>query len=323
MFIPFVNSDAPPGRLLIVAGPTAAGKTRLSLELARRFDGEIVSADSRLFYRGLNIGTAKPNAAERALVPHHLIDICDLGETVSLAQFQQAAYAAIDDIVARGRLPILVGGTGQYVMALIEGWGIPEVAPRPRLRRALSALGEGEAIRWLAALDPLAAERIDSRNLRRVVRALEVTLTTGRRMTDLQRKSPPPYNSAIIGLTLDRDTLYARIDERVDRMMEQGLLAELEVLLAGGLNRRAPALSSLGYRQLLAYLDGDISLEAAVERIKYETHRFARQQATWFRPDDPRIAWFDATDPDALARQATAYAQIWLSDAKSAGPHNL
>lgn len=296
--------------LLVLVGPTAVGKTALSLELARLFNGEIISADSRLFYRGMDIGTAKPTAAERGLVPHHLIDLCDPDETLSLGQYQRLAYRTIDDIQTRGRLPILTGGTGQYVWALVEGWGIPEVAPRPTLRAALESLGPDELNRWLAALDPAAAGRIDPRNLRRVVRALEVTLVAGTPISKLQRKSPPRYDIRIIGLFRERTDLYRRIDDRVDGMMAAGLLGEVIALREAGYGQGAPPMSGLGYRQLLAYLAGEMSLEAAVERVKFETHRFARQQATWFRQDDPRIQWFDADD----AGRVITTVQEWLDE---------
>jgi tRNA dimethylallyltransferase len=303
---------AEPSRpLLVLVGPTAVGKTALSLELAQRFDGEIVSADSRLFYRGMDIGTAKPTPAERAAAPHHLIDLVDPDETISLGQYQRLAYRTIDDVLSRGRLPILAGGTGQYVMAVVEGWGIPEVAPRPALRAALERLGGAEAARWLAALDPPAAARIDPRNVRRVVRALEVILVTGRRMSALQRKTPPPYNVCLVGLRRDRASLYARIDARVDDMMATGLLDEVRQLRDAGYADEPP-LSGLGYRQLLAHLRGETTLDEAVARVKFETHRFARQQATWFRADDPRIVWFNLDEPAAEAA-VIAYVADWLA----------
>jgi len=298
--------------LLVLVGPTAVGKTALSLALARRFDGEIISADSRLFYRGMDIGTAKPTPAERAATPHHLIDICDPDETLSLGQYQRLAYAAIDSALARARLPILVGGTGQYVMAVVEGWGIPEVAPQPALRAALAALGEAEAARWLAALDAPAAGRIDPRNARRVIRALEVILVTGRRMSEAQRKTPPPYDTAVIGVSRRRPSLYARIDARVDTMMAAGLLDEVRRLHDAGYAEEPP-LSGLGYRQLLSHLRGEMGLEEAVSRIKFETHRFARQQATWFRANDARIVWFDLEEPAASAA-VVDHVAAWLEE---------
>jgi tRNA dimethylallyltransferase len=297
--------------LLILAGPTAVGKTAISLELAKRFGGEVISADSRLFYRGMDIGTAKPTPAERAAVPHHLIDLCDPDETISLGQYRRLAYRAIDDVLARGRLPILVGGTGQYVMAVIEGWGIPEVAPQPELRAALELLGGDEAARWLRALDPDAAARIDTRNVRRVIRALEVTLTTGRPISALQRKTSPPYDTLILGLARGRRSLYERIDARVDAMMAGGLLEEVRRLLEAGYGRELPSMSGLGYRQLATHLAGEMTLEEAIERIKFETHRFARQQATWFRGDDPRITWFDLDEGVATTR-VIAFVERWL-----------
>ena len=273
-------------------GPTAVGKTALSLELAHQFPLEIVSADSRLFYRGMDIGTAKPSLAERTAVPHHLIDICSPAETITLGAYQRLAYAAIHDIQARGRLPLLVGGSGQYVRAVVQGWGIPELPPQPALRTALERLDGDELARWLAALDPEAAQRIDRRNLRRVIRALEVTLVKGRPISELQRKRPPGYPILQIGLDCDRDALYGRIDQRVDGMMAAGLLAEVAHLVSLGYGRDCPPLSGLGYRQLLDYLAGESSLAEAVERIKFETHRFVRQQYTWFRRDDPALHWF-------------------------------
>lgn len=301
--------------LLVLVGPTAVGKTALSLHLARRLNGEIVSADSRLFYRGLDIGTAKPSPAERSAVPHHLIDICNPDETLTLGEYQRLAYRTIDAILARGRLPVLVGGTGQYVAAIVEGWGIPEVAPRPELRAALESLGGGEAARWLVTLDPTAARRIDPRNLRRIIRALEVTLVTGRPVSELQRKTPPPYDIRMIGLGRDRRSLYRRIDARVDAMMAAGLLDEVRRLRDGGYGAGLPSMSGLGYRQLMAHLAGETSLDEAVERIKFETHRFARQQATWFRRDDSTIAWFDL-DEDEEPEEAVAAVEEWLAAAE-------
>lgn len=281
------------GPLLVILGQTAVGKTALSIKIARSVDGEIISADSRLFYRGMDIGTAKPTAEERRAVPHHLIDICTPDETVTLGAYQRLAYQTIDRVLANGRLPILAGGTGQYIRAVVEGWGIPEVPPHEPLRASLEALGGETLARWLQTLDPLAAQRIDPRNVRRVIRALEVTLRTGVPISTLQKKTPPPYEILQVGLTRPRDELYERIDARVDQMMADGLLDELRTLAAAGYDRSLPSMSGLGYRQLWAYLDDEMTLDEAVERIKFETHRFSRQQNNWFRVDDPSICWFN------------------------------
>ncbi len=298
--------------LLVIVGATAVGKTALSLKIAQQFQGEIVSADSRLLYKGMDIGTAKPTLAEQSVAPHHLVDVCQPDETLTLAEYQRLAYAAIDEIQANGRLPILIGGTGQYVRAVVEGWGIPEVAPHPLLREALAKLGGLELARWLNVLDPAAAEKLDPRNVRRVIRALEVTLLKGCPISELQRKAPPPYQIVQIGLHRDRAALYQRIDERVDLMMAAGLLDEVQGLRNAGYGRTLPSMSGLGYRQLLAYLDGEMSLDEAVERIKFETHRFARQQATWFRLDDVLIQWFDAGEMESIEAAVLSFVGDWL-----------
>ncbi len=313
------TTAAPLDPLIVIVGPTAVGKTVLSLRLAHALGGEIISADSRQVYRGMDIGTAKATPQERALVPHHLIDIVDPDETLTLAQFQRLAYAAIDDILGRGRLPFLVGGSGQYVRAVVEGWGVPQVPPNEPLRAALARLDTEELARWLQTLDPVSAGRIDPRNRRRVVRALEVTLVTGRPISALQRKSPPPYRILQIGLTLPRPLLYQRIDARVDRMMEAGLLDETR-RLAERYGWAVPAMSGLGYAQLGAYLRGETPLEAAIAAIKKETRRFVRHQANWFKADDPHIRWFDARDPDRLAAQVQACVLTFLHQGQDEAP---
>lgn len=302
---------APQPPLLVIAGPTAVGKTALSLALARRFDGDVISADSRLFYRGMDIGTAKPTAAERGEVPHHLVDIREPDETISLGEYQELAYTAIGAVHRRGRLPILVGGTGQYVNAVVEGWDIPRVPPQPQLRAALERLGGEELNRWLQALDPRAAAKIHPHNVRRVIRALEVTIGSGRPISEQQRRRPPAYDILILGLDAARDTLYERINRRVDQMMAEGLLDEVKRLHEAGYGWRLPAMSALGYQQLGAHLRGELSLDEAVERIKFETHRFVRRQYTWFRRDDPRIHWLDVGDEDYTVRAAALVAG-WL-----------
>ncbi len=302
--------------LLAIVGQTAVGKTALSLALAQQFQGEIVSSDSRLFYRGMDIGTAKPSPAEQAIVPHHFIDICDLDETLTLGEYQEKAYRVIDDCHQRGKLPMLVGGTGQYFKAVVEGWGIPRVPPQPDLRAALEKIDRLELARWLAVLDPQAAVAIHPHNTRRIVRALEVTFVKGIPISTLQAKSPPPYDMFVIGLDRDRADLYRRIDGRVDQMMKAGLLDEVQALLDQGYNWQTPAMSGLGYRQFQPYLDGVCRLADAVEKIKTETHRFARQQNTWFRRDDERIHWFAADTAD-LIHQVERHVQAWLAEKTS------
>lgn len=286
--------------LIAIVGPTAVGKTAISLRLAGDLDGEIVSADSRQIYRGLDIGTDKASPAQQAQAPHHLLDVVAPDQVLTLAQYQHAAYLAIDEIHARGRQPLLVGGTGLYVRAVLEGLGIPEVAPDEPLRLELEAYaadhGSLALHGRLAALDPVAAARIDHRNVRRVIRALEVCLLTGRPISEMQAATPPPYRLLRIGLTRPRAALYARIDRRVDEMMAAGLLAETQRLLEAGYAPQLPALTGLGYRQMIQYLQGEVDYDAAVAAIKQQTHRFVRQQSTWFRLDDPRIVWFDLED---------------------------
>jgi len=292
--------------LIAVLGPTAVGKTALSLHLAETFNGEVVSADSRQVYRGLDTGTAKATPEERRCVPHHLLDLVDPDQPLTLAEYQRLAYATIEDILRRGRLPLLVGGSGLYVRAVLEGWTIPGVEPNAALRAALEREAEerGEAAlhHWLAALDPQAAARIDPRNVRRVVRALEVCLTAGRPISALQARRPPPYRILRLGLTMPRELLYRRLDQRVERMMAQGLVEEVQGLVARGYSLTLPAMSGLGYRQIGLYLQGEITLEEAVALIKRETRRFVRQQYTWFRLDDAAIRWLDASLPDCGER---------------------
>ncbi len=295
--------------LVGLVGPTAVGKTALAVRLAEAVGGEIVSADSRQVYRGMDIGTAKATLGEQSRVPHHLIDVVDPDETLGLAQFQAMAYTAIADITARGRVPFLVGGTGQYVMAVVEGWQVPRVAPDEELRTALyhqaKQEGAGALHARLQELDPAAADRIDPRNVRRVVRALEVYLTTGQPISEQQVKRPPPYRILLIGLTLSRTQLYRRIDERVEQMIEAGLEDEVRRLVSAGYGFDLPAMSGVGYGQFAPYLAGEASLADVVAGIKRATRRFVRHQSNWFRRDDPRIHWVHAEHdpyPRTLAR---------------------
>jgi len=296
------NTQYPIPNLLVIVGPTAVGKTALALDLARRLSGEIVSADSRQIYREMDIGTAKPTRKEQLLAPHHLLDIVAPDEPYTLAQFQADAYAAIDGILAHGKLPLLVGGTGLYVRAVVEGLRIPRVPPDKELRAQLARQDRLALFERLRELDPEAAARIDPRNVRRTIRALEVCLTTGERFSELGRASPPPYRITQIGLTMSRPELYARIDARVDRMMEQGLVAEVETLVKRGYSWSLPSMSGLGYREIGAYLRGEVLIDEAVANIKRDTRDFVRRQYAWFRLKDERIRWFDGTDVVEIER---------------------
>ena len=305
--------------IICVVGPTAVGKTALAVELAKRFGGEVVNADSRQVYRGMTIGTAKATESEQAAAPHHIVDILDPPESFGLGLFLECAADALRDIRERGRLPIVCGGTGQYIWALAEGQQLAAVPPDPEFRAALEAEAEqngAEALhRRLAEVDPARAAALDARNVRRVIRALEIHHVTGRLPSELQPVSTQAGNSLVLGLTMPRDALYRRIDERVDRMMADGFLREVEDLRAAGFPMKVGPLNSPGYRELSQYLDGDLSLGEAVARTKTQTHRLARRQYAWFKLSDPRICWLAADDPGLTERASDAVSE-YLN-----GPH--
>jgi len=273
--------------VLFIIGQTAVGKSALALNVAAHYDGEIISADSRQIYRQMDIGTAKPTPAELAQVPHHLIDVVAPDQVFTLAQYRDAALTEIAAITARGCLPMVVGGTGQYLAALLEGWSIPELPPNEALRAELEARaardGGADLYAQLQTIDPVAAATIHATNVRRVIRALEVCLSTGQPFSQLRQREELTFDPRVVWLTSDTPTLYARIDQRVDAMMQAGLLAEVEALLAAGYGWELPAMSGIGYREFMPYFAGESSLAAVVERIKFDTHAFARRQATWFR----------------------------------------
>ncbi len=299
-------------KIVAIVGATATGKTSLAQRLAVELGGEVVSADSRQVYRYMDIGTAKPGREARETVPHHLVDVVDPDDTYSLALFVRDTHKAISEILARPAVPIVVGGTGQYVWALLEGWQVPEVPPDTVLRQALEARAEsGEAAALyeeLARLDPSAAERIDRRNVRRVIRAIEVHHADPRHAARHERREPG-FEALVIGLELERQDLYARINQRVDEMIAAGWLEEIKGLLERGYGPDLPSMSSLGYRELCGHLAGETSLDEAVVDIKTRTRRFARQQHAWFRADDRRISWFQASDEgfDRAAETAKVY----------------
>lgn len=294
-------------RLLAIVGPTATGKTNLSLRLAKMLPVEIVNGDSRQVYRGMDIGTGKPAREQRALVQHHLFDVVDPDEEFHVAIYKRLATAAIGQIQKRGRLPVLVGGSGQYVWSVVEGWTVPEVAPDPSLRRNLEteARMQGDALLHLrlAQIDPEAAARIQPSNVRRVIRALEIYYHSRQKPSDvLWRKRCPQWQVLMVGLTLRRADLYERIDRRIDRMIAEGLVDEVKWLVGQGYQLDLPSLSSIGYREIGRYLQGEVTLDQAVKSAKMNTHRMARHQYSWFRLGDPRIHWFCAADPGDLER---------------------
>lgn len=292
--------------LLVLLGPTAVGKTAFSVELAAALNAEIISGDSMQFYRYMDIGTAKIRPAEMLsafgrLIPHHLIDILDPDQPMSAADFQTAAAAKISEIVKRGRLPMLVGGTGLYLRALISGYKLDEAAPadeelRARLRGEYQTLGKDALHRRLQEIDPAAAARISPNDEKRLLRALEVFELSGRPISAQGRAQEAPYNVLSVGLIRDRAELYRRIEARVDIMLQDGLLTEVERLLAMGYSAECKPMQGLGYRQMCRYIGGEIDLSAAVELIKRDTRRFAKRQLTWWRRDD-KIFWYPADMP--------------------------
>ena len=278
-------------------------------------DGEIVSADSRMFYRGMDIGTAKPSLQYRNRVPHHLIDITEPDQPWSLATFQDSAHQAMIEIHARGHLPMLVGGTGQYLRAVIQDWQLPGVEPDWRLREALDdwagEIGSAGLHRRLGVIDPQAASSIEPRNLRRSIRALEVIFTTGIRFSEQRRSGSSRYQVLQVGLNMPRAVLYERIDRRIESMLESGLVDEVKNLLERGFPPDLPVFSAIGYRQIIAYLQGSLALSEAEMGIKRTTRVLVRRQANWFKADDPGIHWFDlsTTGVDSIVE----FIRSWLT----------
>ena len=296
-------------RILAVVGPTASGKTALSIELARRLNGEIVSCDSMQVYRGMNVGTAKPDAEEMGGIPHHLIDVAEADEPFSVAEYVTLAQAAIADIHARGKLPILCGGTGLYLDALLRG-GLEETESDPALRAALFGYAEANGAHALherlRAVDPESADAIHENNVKRVVRALEIYESTGITKTESDRRSreqDAPYDATVLGLSYpDREVLYERIARRVEQMLADGLVAETARLCAAGVfEKNTTAAQAIGYKEILPALRGEETLEAARERLTVATRRYAKRQLTWFRAK-PYVRWLDMTDGEGRLR---------------------
>jgi tRNA dimethylallyltransferase len=295
--------------VIAIVGPTAVGKSELALHLAQYFSVEIISADSRQVYRYMDIGTNKPSPAERASVPHHVIDVVEPDEDFSLAMYHQLAIEALKAIQQKSKLPLLVGGSGLYVWSLVEGWKIPQVPPNQKIRRQLESRAEQEdsqsLYRELQDIDPMAAAKINPSNIRRIIRALEIYHATGQPPSQLQRKEAPGFSILVIGLTRERSELYRRIDWRVDKMIQRGLVEEVKQLLKKGYSPSLPSMSGIGYKQISQFLRGEMTLPEAIDKIKYETHRLARHQYAWFRLSDSRIRWFDMSETEGKASIVT------------------
>ena len=284
--------------VLCVVGPTATGKTKMGVALAKRFDGEVVSVDSMQLYRGMAIGTAAPTREEMEGIPHHMVAVADPAESWSAARYVHAADACVQDILRRGKLPVLVGGTGLYLGALIRGTdfaaGSQGTELRQQLQRRARQEGTETLLEELRRIDPAAAQKLHLRDEKRIIRALEVWYETGCTITEhdrQERQRPPKYDALYIGLDfLDRQDLRDRIDKRVDTMVEQGLLEEVETLLASGLPRDATALQAIGYKQFLAVAEGTATRQEAIEEVKLRSRQYAKRQLTWLRRN-PDIFW--------------------------------
>lgn len=286
--------------LIAIVGPTAVGKSRTAIEIALKIGGEIINADSRQVYRYMDIGTSKPTPEERRRVSHHLFDIVDPDDDFNLAAYKELAVRTIRSVKERGRIPLLVGGSGMYIWSVIENWRIPEASPDAAFRRDMEEKARREGgdslYQELQCVDPVAAVKITPTNVRRLIRALEIYRATGSPPSEVQRKLAPLFRTNVIGLTMERALLYEAINARVDKMVELGFIDEVKGLIERGYDTNLPSMSAIGYRQIAAYLRGEMSLTAAVGRIKTETHRFARHQYAWFRLSDRRIAWFGVDD---------------------------
>ena len=283
--------------LIVIVGPTAVGKTTSAISLAELIGGEIVSADSRLLYKDMNIGTAKPSQQEMQGVPHYLIDVTTPDNPWSLAQYKIEASNLISDIQQRGNIPVLVGGTGQYVRAIVEGWNIPPIPNDNKIRDELVAYSERHGSvslhDKLKELDDEAAESIDPRNIRRIIRALEVCISTGKTFSQLRTKTRPDYDIYMIGLTMDRTELYKRIDARIENMFTIGWVEEVRTLIDKGYTHDMSSMSALGYRDVASFIRGDIDMVETKRRIRKASRRLVRRQASWFSNDDASINWYE------------------------------
>jgi tRNA dimethylallyltransferase len=299
--------------VLVIIGPTAVGKTKLSIEMAKRYNGEIISGDSMQIYRGMDVGTAKITKEEMEDIPHHLIDIKEPFESFSVAEFQELVRAKIAEIAKKGKLPIIVGGTGLYIQSVIYDYQFSDVsgdeAYRLQLEERVKEVGNEALHEELKEIDPGSAAQIHPNNVRRVIRALEIYHLTGKTMQEYQSHQQPDllYNTAIVGLTMDRDQLYERINLRVDIMMDEGLLPEVKALYQQGL-RECQSIQAIGYKEIYEYLDGKVTLNEAVENLKQNSRRYAKRQLTWFR-NKMKVEWFDVSNVNNFSKKIAEISQ--------------
>lgn len=292
-------------KIITILGPTSSGKTRLGLLLAKKYNGEVVSADSRQLYKKMTIGTAKPSGEWKVLqekevfvvdgIPHHMMDIVDPGHEMSLAEYKAMALERINDIVSRGKLPIVVGGTGLYIWSIVDNLEPPQVPPNKTLRRSLEKRSHEDLLLWLKKLDPESYAAVDIKNPRRVIRALEVAILSGESFASQRKQEQPLYNALQIGLQRPLPDLYQRIDAAIEQQIIDGLEQETFSLMKQKYGWNLPSMSSIGYKQMVDFLEGRSTKEQAVELIKLATHKYAKRQMTWFRRDK-RIIWLDGDD---------------------------
>ena len=302
--LPVTTSQNLP-RLIVVCGPTATGKSGLALKLTERWPTAILSADSRLVYRGLDIGTAKPTATDQAKIPHYLIDICEPTETLTLADYQAQAQQLINTLPS----PLfLVGGTGLYLKAITKGLKIPRVAPQEPLREQCQKLGQSFCYQLLTQVDPIAAQKSHAQDVVRTLRALEVFYVTGRPISQQQGENPPPYPILQIGLACEPELLQQRITHRTQQMLEMGLISEVQHLMQQ-YGQDLPLLNTLGYAEIRDYLSGQLTLDQAIAAIILHTRQFAKRQRTWFRAV-PEIHWFNADAPDLVEQVEKAITEF-------------
>ena len=299
----FMPEHASKNPILVVVGPTAIGKSDFALSIAKRFKGEIVNGDSRQIYRSMGIGTGAPSKEQMQKVPHHLYGIMMPDQEFNLPQYIKTAKGVIDGIHARGNLPVLVGGTGQYIWGLLENWKSPEVEPDQYIRKKLTdqaqTLGPQQVHEILQKVDPVSAQRIDPRNVRRVIRALEVFYKTGVPFSKSHGRGKETYANMIIGLTTSRKQLYRLIELRIESMLASGWIDEVRQLLANNYSTKLSSFSSIGFREIAAWLEEQTPIEQLIEQIAISQHRLVRNQYTWFKLDDPRITWI-RTDQEFL-----------------------